>query len=209
MNKPEHKKRFEELFRLFTEAHLCFFVWRGLQKKEYEKYWKRDSNFWNAVIYSLQRTWFQALANIYEDSSYSKKNKVISVYSLVLFQEDEKRRSELENILDSNKVVIENISKLRHHQLSHNNANFLLNPKLMLQKFPIKHGDIERLLQSTEELLRYLHPENNHSFAISGFDEKCEKDSGNIMKKIEYYLKREREHQEEIHSGKKPYSDFP
>ena len=208
MDDKEYKNRFDKLFQLLTRTHLCFYAWKGLQKKEYQPQFDRDKNFWGATMFALEETWLQSLANIYEDSSYSEQDKVISVYSLLKNQKDTKRKSMAEVIVAQNKTILKNVSILRHHQLSHYNANHLLNPKEILKKFPIKYGDIEKLLGITEELLHCLHPDSNHSFSFEGFDKEAERDSTLVMDRIEYYIKQEKKHYDKMKDGNK-YVHFP
>lgn len=208
ISSKEYKNRFEKLYQLLTRAHLCFYVWKGLQNKEYQPQFDRDNNFWSATLYSLEEAWLQSLANIYENSKYSEKDKIISVYSLVRNQKDKKRKVIAQTIIWKNRKLLKNLSVLRHHQLSHYNANHLLNSKDILRKFPIVYGDVEKLLGFTENLLHCLHPDSNHSFAFDGFDKKSEKSSSLVMKRIKYYLDQEKEHYDKTKYGNK-YIEFP
>ncbi len=208
MTEEEYKNRFEKLYQLLTRAHLCFFVWKGLKNVKYQPQFDRDKNFWSAVVPSLESSWLQSLANIYEESDYSRKDKIISVYSLINNQKDVERKVRAEVIINQNQSIIKNISILRNNQLAHYNANHLLNPKELLEKFPVKYGEVERLLEITEELLRFLHPENNHSFSFEGFDKESQRDSTLIMDRIEYYLKQEKKHYEKMKDENK-YVHFP
>jgi len=73
INDKDYKSRFEVLYQLLARTHLCFYVWKGLQKKEYEVLFAKNSNFWSAVLFSLLEGWLQSLANTYEESKYSKQ----------------------------------------------------------------------------------------------------------------------------------------
>ena len=170
---------------------MCFYVWKGTQKEEYQKQFNKDKNFWSAVSISLEETWLQSLANIYEHSGYSKSGKVLSVSSLLRDQKDKKRRGEAEGIISKNREVIENISILRSKQLAHNNLGHLHNPKNMLRKKPIKYGKVESLLKETEKLLHCLHPADNHSYCFGLHNKESEKSSEMVMKRIEYCMKEE------------------
>lgn len=210
MTKEEYKNRFEKLYQLLTKAHLCFYVWRGLKDSKYQPQFNRNKNFWGAVMFSLESSWLQSLANIYENSDYSKKDRIISVYSLIKNQKDNQRKIKAEAIVSQNQAVINNISVLRGNQLAHFNANHLLNPESILKKYPVKYEDVEKLLGITEELLHCLHPESNHSFSFEGFDEESEKDSKRVMNKIEYFLKQEKRHYGKIRSrGDMKFIPFP
>jgi len=208
MDPKEYQRRFEVLFKRFNEAHLFFFTWRVLQKKEYEKYWKQESNFWNAVHASLNQSWMMSLAKIYEKSSYSKEDTIISIYSLVKYQSDSERKKEVESFLDENKKVLNNIGIIRHHILAHTNAEHKLTRKELFEKFPIKYGEIEKLFEKTEELFHLLHHQSNHSLSMEGFHEECETDVESLMQKLEFFRKAEKKHFEKIKNGES-YSDFP
>lgn len=208
MLEEEYKNRFEKLYQLLTRAHLCFYVWKGLKNKGYQPQFDRNKSFWGATMFALEETWLQSLANIYEESSYSKQDRIISVYSLVKNQKDAKRKTTAESIIAKNKIVLKNVSILRNHQLSHYNANHLMNPEDMLKKYPIKYGDIEKLLGITEELLHCLHPDSNHGFSFEGFDKESERDSTLVMDRIDYYLKQEKKHYDKMRGGG-VYIKFP
>lgn len=208
MTEKEYKNRFDKLFQLLTRAHLCFYVWKGLQNKDYQTQFNRYKNFFGATMFALEEAWLQSLANIYEYSSYSKKDEIISVYSLIENQKDIERKNKAEILISENKTILNSFSVLRNNQLSHYNADHLSNPSEKLRKFPIKYGDVEKLLGATEELLHCLHPDNNHSFAMEGFNKGAEKDSMLIMKAIDYYLKQEKIHYDKLKEGNE-FIQFP
>ncbi len=209
MDNKEYKNRFEKLYQFLTRAHLCFYVWKGLQDKAYQPQFDRDKNFWGATMFSLEETWLQALANIFENSKYSEQDKIISVYSLIANQKDIKRKARAEEIIAENGDTLKNLAVLRHHQLSHYNAQHLLNPGDILKKFPIKYGAVEKILGITEELLHCLHPENTHSYSLDGFNEESEKDSKRVMERIDYFLRQEKRHYDKLRSeGDMKYVPF-
>lgn len=209
MNAQEYNERFEKVYALLVDAHAAFFVWRGLQNKDYEQYWKSTSNFWSTAILSLEKSWLQSLANIYELSRYSEKDSVISIYSLIKHQPSEERRKKAEALLENNKDVISNISRIRDHRLSHNNAKHLLSPKELFEKFPVKFSEVEALLGITEELFHLLHPEDNRGLSMKSFNEKCVKDAELVMKKMRYYDSERKKYLEKVGRQEIPYSEFP
>ena len=210
MSEKEYKERFKILYELLIDAHLYFYTWKGLiQDKGHEKYWERNENFWNTIIRSIRNSFLQAIANIYEDSSFSKKGKVISVYSLASRQRDKKRKEKVKSLLSSNRKIIENVSVVRSNQLSHINAKHFQNPRKLFRKFPIKFKEIENLLGLTDEVLHLLCYDDNHNFDFEILEDSCERDSTRIMVKIKYYTEEEKKHYERVRSGKTPYSNFP
>lgn len=204
MTAKEYEKRFEDAYSLLVEAHSFFFVWRALQKKKYEPYWKGTSNFWSAVISSLNHSWMLSLAKIYEESKYSKRDEIISIYSLVEHQADTTRKSEAKGLLAKRKGLLKNLKSIRNRLLAHNNAKHRADPKELFRKYPIQYAEIEALFEMTEELFHLLHPEPNHSLSMQGFNEKCEKDVEMVMKKMKFW-------RDELlkHHAKKTYSEFP
>lgn len=208
MDSKEYETRFEKLFREFNEAHLFFFTWRALQKEEYEKHWKQESNFWNAVNSSLNKSWMLALAKIYEESSFSKKDEIISLFSLVNHQIDSGRQKQIKDFLNMNKNLFKNIKIIRDNILAHINAEYKMSREDLFKKFPIKYGEIEKLFEATEELFHLLHPQSNHSLSMEGFNQGCETDVKKIMEKIAFFTNEQRKHFERIENGV-PYSEFP
>lgn len=200
MEDEEYKNRFEKLYQSLTRAHLFFYVWKGLQNKAYQPQFDKDKNFWVATMFSLEEAWLQALSNIFENSKYSEQSKVISVYSLIDNQKDVKRKARAEEIIAENGDTLKNLAILRHHQLSHYNAQHLLNPGDILKKFPIKYGAVEKILGITEELLHCLHPESIHSYSFDGFNEESERSSKLVMKRIGHFLKEEKKHYDKLRS---------
>jgi hypothetical protein len=201
MNSEEYSNRFEKLYKLFSEAYLNFFVWKGLQDKMFEEVFSENSGFWNSVLFSLESCWLTQLAKIYESSSYSKKSEVISVYALLPHQKDLERASLVTNILDRNGEVIQNIQRLRDNQLAHNNAKHLQKPSVILSKFPIKYADVEGLLSATGEILSNLHPATGHGYAYAMLAGDAENDGRRVVKKLQYYSKLHREHLEKFRRG--------
>jgi len=208
MNTVEYKQRFEKAYSLLVEAHVFFFVWKGLQKKEYEQYWK-EFNFWNAVIQALDKSWMLSLAKIYEDSAYSEKDEIISIFSLVEHQLDEERKKKAREILENKKEILKNISIIRHNLGAHNNAKYTLNPNDLFKKFPIKYDEIESLFETTVDIFHLLHPEKDHGLTMDQFNEKCVLDVKMIMKKLKYYDDERQKHYEKCKRNEIPYSVFP
>lgn len=208
MTIEEYERRFEKAYSRLVEAHGFFFVWRALQKKEYEEYWKGTENFWKPVISALDQSWMLSLAKIYENSSYSKNDEVISIHSLVEHQPDTKRKDVAKKLLEEKKVLLKRIEIIRNHILAHNNAEHKISREEVFKRFPIKYAEIEDLFAITEELFHLLHPEPNHSLSMEGFNKKCEEDVKSVMKKMKFWEDELLKHHERINSGE-PYSGFP
>lgn len=208
MNADEYKQRFEKAYSLLVEAHAFFFVWKGLQKKEYEQYWK-ELYFWNAVICALDRSWMLSLAKIYENSTYSEKDEIISIYSLVEHQPDEERKKKAKEILENKSEILKNISIIRHNLGAHNNAKHTLAPNDLFKKFPLKSNEIDSLFEMTIDIFHLLHPENDYGLNMDQFNEMCVLDVKMIMKKLKYYDNERQKHYEKCKKGEIPQSVFP
>jgi hypothetical protein len=206
-NKFNYEGEFEKLFELLMEARVIFYVWKGLQDKKYEKIWSKNNIFWNAVTVSLWRTWNQCLANVYENSEYD----IISIPVLARKQEDLSKKQEIEKILKDDKRLLNLISVIRKNVLAHNNVDFKFKYKKIFKNLNLKYKDFEELFDKTEKLLHLLNPDNskNHWYVLEGLDEKAKSESKGVMKKIIYYHKKEKEHQDEClrKNEWKPFED--
>lgn len=209
MKENEYKKRFEKLYNRITEAIVVFNVWKGLQNKEFEPTFKKNNNFWLAVLRSLEDNYLTLLAKIFEKSKYSEQNKIISVYSVIKYQSDTERAAKARLILDKNQKVIKNIQILRHNKLAHDNASFAFNPSIVLEKFPIKYGEIEDLLKISNELLSALNPDSGHGYLFDTLTEDSQNDSRDIIKKLKYYSKRQKIHFDNLKKGMVSNPRFP
>ncbi len=209
MNLNDYTKRFEKCYQIFSETFLSFFVWKGLQDKDFEKTYSENNYFWSAILRSLENDWLTNLAKIYEESRYSKENEVISVYALVSYQADLDRAVKVRQILEVNADIIKNIQILRHNQLAHNNAEHLLKPETLLEKFPIEYNKVEQLVLLTDEVLSNLHPETGHGYIYKMLSEDAVNDSKNIIKKLQYYSKLHHNHSEKFRCGEVNDWKFP
>ena len=209
MTSKEYSRRFEQLYRLFSEAYLVFYVWKGLQDKAFEKTFSENPGFWNATLFSLENCWLTGLARIYENSRFSQSSKVISVFALLPHQTDMARATKVRSMLKGNTRIIENIQKLRHNQLAHNNAKHLLKPKVLLNKFPIKYREAEKLLTLSGEILSNLHPKTGRGYAYKMLAEGSENESKHVVKKLQYYSKLHDEHWEKFKRGEVSDLRFP
>lgn len=209
MNSREYSEGFEKIYKLFTEAYLVFYVWKGLEDKSFEKTYSRNVAFWNATLLSLENCWLTQLARIYENSKYSDDATVISVYALLPHHTDEERTKNVQNILSENKEIVDNIQRLRHNQLAHNNAKHLQEPSKILTKFPVKYTDVERLLKLTGEILSNLNPKPGHAYAYEMLAENSERDGKSVVEKLEYYEKLHKKHLDRFVGGEIDDPIFP
>jgi len=199
-NKITYTKKFDEFQKLLLNAYNTFAVWKALQNEEYNETYKKHTPFWSAVLYSLQESWLLALARLYEESNYSKAGRVISVSALILDHPNQTRAKKAGTLLKENKTVLENIGKLRHHQLAHNNTAHLIDPKKLLTKFPIKYDEVDKIFKFTAELLSALNPQERHSYTLGSMDE-AKMSTKDLIKNIQYYQAKKREHLDKFTRG--------
>jgi len=209
MSQKKYKDCFEKLYSLFTEAYLTFYVWKGLQEKEFEQIFRENNNFWSAILFALENTWLTSLAKLYEESNYSKRSTIISVYSLVPHQADAMRGKQARDSLKQHEGTIQNVRILRNNQLAHNNTEHLLNPKNILRKYPIKYTQVEELMEISVYLLSYLHPDTGHGYSFEGFAEGCQRDAKSMITKLEYFSKKKAEHRDKFLRGEVHSPQFP
>jgi hypothetical protein len=112
MDKSEYKARFDSLYSNLLGACATFYTWKGLQDKNYEPAYGRAIYFWSATLIALQNEWLLSLAKCFEESSFSKQNKVISVYALLKHHPDSARAKQVEDFLKKHSKVIQPISRL-------------------------------------------------------------------------------------------------
>ena len=209
MSLEKYSERFERLYKLFSDTYLVFYVWKGLQDKAFEKTYSKNVAFWNATLLSLENCWLTQLARIYENSKYSGRAAVISVYALLPYQSDKERAEIVQNILNENKEIVNNIQRLRDNQLAHNNANHLIEPSKILTRFPVKYVEVENLLKLTGEILSNLNPKQGHAYAYEMLAEDSERDGKSVVKKLEYYEKLHKNHLDRFVGGEIDNPRFP
>jgi hypothetical protein len=183
-------------------------VWKSLQNKEYNEYFKDNNFFWTATIHSLHYSWLLNLSKLYEESSYSQKKKIFSVPSLLMDQNNENKSDRVKKYLKKHKQTINNLKIRRDNQFAHNNKEHLLNPKNIETNKPIKYNSIENLLKDTPDILSNLHPYND-GYIFTGFSNNCKDDVVAFMKKIDFYLKQRKKYSKKFIKGEIDDNYFP
>ena len=202
MDKSEYKDRFDSLYSNLLGACATFYTWKGLQDKSYEPTYGHAIYFWSATLIALQNEWLLSLAKCFEESSFSKRNKVISVYALLKHHPDSARAKQVEDFLKKHSKVIRPISRLRDNQLAHFNAKHLKNPAKLLKRFPIDYGEVEDLLNGFPELISLLNPaEERISYGLDNYTKTPEYEAKHIMTKIQHFDHLEKEHLDKFVSG--------
>lgn len=196
-----YKKRFDQLYKTLLWVSATFYSWKGLQNAQYESTYNQEKTFWSVVLSALQDEWLISLAKCFEDSRFSKRNKVVSVYALLQYHPDPIRARKAGSLLQKHKAVLFNISQLRHRQLAHLNAEHLANPKALLRGHPIVYGHVEALLQEFPELISLLNPESGIGYSLGGFVKDPESEAIHVMDKLQYVREKEKEHLDRYSAG--------
>lgn len=192
--KTSYNKKFEQLQHLLLGAYETFYVWKTLQKEEYNKTYTINNGFWGAVLPALQHEWFIGLARLFENSKYTKNGKVFSMYSLIEEHPDKERVKMAKEFLDKNIKAIENITRIRDHRHAHNNVSFHVDPKESEKKFPIKYSEIEDIFEFTDKMLGILHPDDGHGYSLDHLKEEAERDTKDVIDGLEYFNNKRIEH---------------
>ncbi len=209
MLEEEYKSKFEKIYQAAGEAHMDFYTWKGMQNPEFNETYKHFPSFWKATMHALENCWLNALAKLYEDSKYSRSGQVISIFGLLPHHPDAERKLKIESSLEEHKDLIQNIDKLRDHQLAHNNAKHLLNPEKLLQKFPIKYAEVENLLKMTCELLNLFNWETGHHYEFKMLNEDSERASQEIIKTVQFFIEERKKYLDRFVKGEVDSPHFP
>lgn len=107
---------------------------------------------------------------------------------------DQNRADEASIILEENKSAITAITRLRDNRLAHNNAEHLLNPKLLFEKFPLKKDEVEKIFDTTAKILSLLNPDKGHGYVLDLMKEDAERVTIDLIKNIQYFQKKKKEY---------------
>lgn len=171
------KKIFKRLSYLVFQIMHQFFVWRHLQRPEYDSAYKDRKHFWTTVIIALYEAFLLNLANIFDE----KDKRVLSVYTFLEKLKDKTKRQTLVDLVHSAKYenALKRLSQWRNNMLAHKNMHFVLNPKELTARFPFTYEEIENLLELLLVILsqtkRDFDPKDatNYSAYYRKVDEDC------------------------------------
>ncbi len=208
MSEATYREKFDKITNLLLAAYLTFYVWKALQKEENNDVFT-GSEFWTVVIPALQHEWFIGLARLYEDSNYSKRGTVLSVYSLIPEHPDKERAKQAEDFLEKNAATLNSINRVRDHEHAHNNTTHLLKPGELFKRFPLKYHEIEELFEFTDKLLSILNPEEGHSWVVSHLREDAERDTEDVISGLRYFKTQRTKHRERYARGETDDHTFP
>lgn len=204
VDNEEYKKRFATLYSHLLGTSATFYSWKGLQKNEYQPLYNRAKYFWGSVLIALQNEWVIGLAKCFEESSYSRRNEVISVHALLKHylrrQTDSSKADKVKTLLKKHKRVISNIIQLRH-KLAHIDAEYFNNPIDFLKKYPVDYGEVQDLFADFETLLSSLNPKSGVGYSLSNYVKTPEWEAGHAMDEIQFFVEKEKEHLERYSAG--------
>ena len=69
----EFEKNLTITRKFISTIFLRFYVWKGLQDKLYETTYKKNQNFWSAVLYTLKDNFLLEIAKILEKTNNQSK----------------------------------------------------------------------------------------------------------------------------------------
>jgi hypothetical protein len=79
----------------------------------------------------------------------------------------------------------------------------------LLQKFPIDYGEVEDLFKDFPKLLSYLNPTPEVGYVLDNYTAEPEHEARSIMRKLEYFDKKEAEHLKKFVNGEVDDPRFP
>lgn len=184
MNNKDFEKYLTEVRNNISNIHNEFYVLKGLKNKDYADIYNRNKYFWGIMLYSLEKNFFLELARLFE---ISKKQRVISIYSLLEFLPDSKEKDEILVKIDSYKTTIYNLKKRRDKIYAHEDEKAFFNREDFLKKYPLNWAEIENILELTETLLGDIETEltkTGSSYSYKVFKDESESDVKDIIKKL-------------------------
>ncbi len=204
-----YEDKFKQLQHQLLSAYETYYVWKTLQREEYNAVYKLNNGFWSAVLPALQHEWFMGLARIFECSSYSKSGKIISVHSLIETHPNATRAQKATDFLDTNSTVLFNIDRIRDLRYAHNNASYLTNTKVFGSRFEIKYTEIEEVFEFTDKMLGILHPEEDNGYSLDHLKKEAEFHTKDVLTGLKYFNEKRTEYRNNWQANLQQQYEFP
>ena len=168
-----------------------FYVWKSLQKKEYNEIYKENTYFWNATLPSLQFSYLMGLAKLFDKR---KQKDVLSIYYLIDLIQEKNEKNKIKEEIHKYQSSIKNLVIWRNKILAHCSVFFAHNSRKLFERFPIKGEELENLMNLLEKVLGTIDSARTkigqrYDFRI--IKEGSQRDAENIIKKIKECRKRE------------------
>lgn len=170
-----------------------FYVWKSLQRKEYNEIYKENIYFWNATLPSLQFSSLMGLAKLFDKR---KQKDVLSIYYLIDLIQEKNEKNKIKEEIGKHQSSIKNLVIWRSNILVHYSIFFAHDSRKLFKKFPIKGEELENLMNLLERVLGMIESartKTGQTYTFKIIKEGSQKDAENIMKKIEGGCKREEE----------------
>jgi len=167
-----------------SNIYNAFYLWRSLQKSEYNNVYNRNKYFWGIIMSSLQDAWLLGIAKLFEEN---KKEEVISIPFLLRFIPKGKEKEEIKEKIDSQKTIVDNLWKWRCKILAHQDKIVANNLPDFYKQYPIKGIDIENLLVAVKEILGMIKSsvvDHAESYDFRVFIEESKRDLDDIISKL-------------------------
>jgi len=193
-----------------SNIHNGFYVWRGLNKKEYNETYNKNKYFWGIVLSSLRLDWLLGIAKIFEEPKENKE--VISIPFLLKFVPEGDKKEKIKKEIDKQKPILGNLWEWRCKILAHHDKVVADNQKDFYEEYSIKGGDIENLLISIKDILGLIKSsmlDHSEVYSFKIFQEESERDDEQIIKKLEYFDQERKKHMEKFIKGEVDNLNFP
>lgn len=193
-----------------TNIHNGFYIWRGLNKKEYNEIYNENKYFWGIVLASLQLDWLLGIAKIFEEPREGKE--VISIPFLLKYIPEGEKKEKINKEIDKQKPILDNLWKWRCKILAHQDKVVADNPADFYKEYPIKGGEIENLLVSIKDILGLIHSsifDRSEVYTFKLIEEESERDYQQIIKKLGYFTQERKKHMDKFRRGEVNDPHFP
>ena len=188
MEENYFEKYFTKIYNNIANIHNAFYIWRGLNKKEYTKIYNENKYFWGIVLVSLQLDWLLEIAKVFEVPKEGKE--VVSIPFILGFVPEGEKKEEIKKEIDKQKLILDNLWQWRCKILVHQDKIVVDNTADFYKEYPIKGGEIENLLDSIKHILGLIKSskaDHSESYSFKIFEEESEKDDEQIIQKLEYF----------------------
>jgi len=213
MKENDFENYISKIRNSISNIHNGFYIWRGLNKKEYYPIFNENKYFWGIVLASLQLDWLLGIAKIFEEPK--KGQEVVSIPFLLNSVSEGEKKEKIKEKIGKQKPILDNLWEWRCKILAHQDKVIADNPQDFYKEYPIKKEDIENLLLSVKDILGLIKSSTlNHSevYSFKTIQEESERDDSEVIKKLEYFDQEKKKHmkkfkKDEVNSPYFPPSD--
>ena len=193
-----------------SNIYNAFYLWKSLQKAEYNEIYNRNKYFWGITLSSLQLSWLLGIAKLFEEPR--KGQEVISMPFLLRFIPEGEEKEKIKKEIKNQKPILENLWKWRCKILAHQDKVVAENIKDFYKEYPIKGGEIENLLVSIKDILGMIKSATvNHSevYSFKLIKEESKRDAERVVEQLKYFFQERKKHMEKFRKGEIDNPRFP